>query len=146
VSDAREKWLASMDPGIAPFVNVLDAAGIETYESCEGGESHAYAEPGIRFHGDIGAGFKALSVAVEHGFPVCDLRRFWSIRKSGEPDGPHWELVFSRIATHEEWEDAQVQVAHLHQLKANAGRALVEAGLAEGWSPEETDPAVREAA
>ena len=35
---AREDWLATLDPGIAPYVDWLDSKGVETFESCEGGE------------------------------------------------------------------------------------------------------------
>jgi hypothetical protein len=90
---AREKWLRSLDQGIAPMVDVLDAAGIETFESCEGGEGHAFAEPTIRFYGDRSEGFRALAVAVQRRLPVGDLRRYWQV-VDGEPQGPHWELTF----------------------------------------------------
>lgn len=48
-------WLADLDAGIAPYVDVLDAAGIETFESCEGTEGHGFLEPTIRFYGDARA-------------------------------------------------------------------------------------------
>jgi hypothetical protein len=47
----RTRWLPELDPGIGPYVDVLRAAGIETFESCEGGDGHAYAEPTVRFAG-----------------------------------------------------------------------------------------------
>lgn len=43
-ADARSIWLATLDPGIASYVDVLDAAGIETFESCQGDESHSFPE------------------------------------------------------------------------------------------------------
>lgn len=52
-----------LDPGILPLVIVLRDAGMETYESCQGGEGHAYPEPTIRFHGDRSEGHKALAAA-----------------------------------------------------------------------------------
>jgi hypothetical protein len=88
-----------LDPGVAPFVEVLWKAGIDTYESCEGGDGHSYAEPAIRFHGDRTEGFWALHVAVEHGLPVRAIRRFWSIDRAGEPAGPGWEIAFREFAT-----------------------------------------------
>ncbi len=81
-----------LDSGIAPFVEALVAAGIETYESCEGGNGHTYPEPTIRFHGERGQGFRALAVALEHGFRVNSLRRTWTI-VDDEPTGPCWELT-----------------------------------------------------
>ncbi len=84
-----------LDPGIRRAVEILVQAGIETYESCEGGPGHSYAEPAVRFHGEWSEGFRALAVALEHGLPVSNLRRVWSI-EDREPVGPHWELVFWR--------------------------------------------------
>lgn len=94
----RDHWLASLDPGVAPYVDVLDAAGIETYESCEGGEGHSYAEPAVRFYGERGEGFRALAVALQHGFPVRAVRRIWTVDEDGHPRGPRWELAFWRCA------------------------------------------------
>ena len=82
-----------LDPGIKHYVETLAAAGIETFESCEGGEGHSMPEPTVRFHGQRGEGFRALAVALEHGLPVLDLRRYWAIIE-GEPTGPYWELTF----------------------------------------------------
>ena len=84
-----------LDPGIAPYVVALVDAGIETYESCEGGEGHAYAEPTIRFHGDRSEGFRALTVAQQRHLPVKALRRTWPI-VDDEPTGPCWELTLYR--------------------------------------------------
>jgi hypothetical protein len=95
---SRADWLASLDPGIARYVDVLDAAGIETYESCEGGEGHSYAEPAVRFFGVQGEGFHALAVAVQHGFPVRAIRRLWTVDENGHPHGPYWEIAFWRVA------------------------------------------------
>lgn len=84
---------ATLDPGIAPYVDVLSAAGIETFESCEGGEGHSYPEPTIRFAGQREEGFRALAVALQHGFPVRAIRRYWAVI-DGEPRGPDWEITF----------------------------------------------------
>jgi hypothetical protein len=92
----RDDWLASLDPGVAQYVDVLDAAGVETYESCEGGEGHSYAEPAVRFYGERGQGFHALAVALQHGFPVRAVRRIWTVDEDGHPRGPNWELAFWR--------------------------------------------------
>lgn len=80
------------DPLIAPYVNTLLANGIETFESCEGGEGHAFEVPTIRFHGNSGAGWKALSVALDNGFPVASIGQYWSIEDS-RPMGAYWEMV-----------------------------------------------------
>ena len=83
-----------LDPGIAPVVAALLDAGIETFESCEGGPGHSFAEPTIRFHGHLSEGFRALAVAMACGFQVTTLRRYWSVL-DGEPTGPHWELIIA---------------------------------------------------
>lgn len=85
-----------LDSGIARAVAVLLNGGVETYESCEGGEGHAYFEPTVRFHGGQYAGWNALSAALMYRLPVYALRRFWSIEGT-EPVGPHWEITFRRL-------------------------------------------------
>jgi hypothetical protein len=95
---SRAAWLATLDPGIAPFVNVLDAHGIETYESCEGGDGHSYKEPAVRFYGGVGEGQRATAIALQHGLPVSEIRRLWTVNEYGETHGPTWEIVFSRQA------------------------------------------------
>lgn len=82
-----------LDIGIAAAVDMLRAAGIETFESCEGGPGHAYPEPTVRFYGDRAEGFKALAIAIQRGLPVTGLRRVWPL-VDGEPTGPWWELTF----------------------------------------------------
>ena len=82
-----------IDAEIAPFVEALRSGGVETYESCQGGEGHSFPEPTIRFFGNVGAGFHALSVAMTHRLPVSTLRRTWRVI-DGEPVGPTWEMPF----------------------------------------------------
>jgi len=83
----------AVDPGIRHYVLILRSQGIETFESCEGGEGHSYPEPTIRFHGNNGEGFKALSIAMSFGLPVLALRRTWDVI-DGELTGPWWEMTF----------------------------------------------------
>lgn len=85
-----------LDPGIARAVNVLRSVNIETFESCEGGEGHSYAEPTVRFHGDRSEGFRAVAAAIQHGLKVTSLRRIWPVLE-GEPTGPWWELTFVSV-------------------------------------------------
>lgn len=82
-----------IDSGIAPFVKVLQEYGVETFESCEGGVGHCSAEPFVRFHGGSAAGWRALQVALDHGMPVLDLQRYWSLI-DGEVTGPFWRMTF----------------------------------------------------
>ena len=84
-----------IDPGIAKAVRILWDAGIETFESCEGGPGHSFHEPTVRFHGGRSEGFRALAITHQHGLKVSGLRRYWDVI-DGEPVGPHWELTFIR--------------------------------------------------
>lgn len=83
-----------IDRGIKRAVDILDKCGIETYESCEGGQGHAYSEPTVRFYGVPEAGWRALSVCLAHGFPIASLKRVWDVLDSNEPTGPYWEITF----------------------------------------------------
>ncbi len=83
-----------IDGGIRQAVERLQAHGIETFESCEGGAGHAYAEPTVAFHGTPEAGWRAVSVCLAYGLPVAALRRVWNVLDHNEPTGPHWELTF----------------------------------------------------
>jgi len=85
-----------LDPEIKPYVQLLRKHGVETFESCQGGNGHAYPEPTIRFHGGRAEGFRALAVAQQHGLPVSAIRRIWTI-DDGEPTGPHWEMTFTAL-------------------------------------------------
>jgi hypothetical protein len=93
----RNQLPPDLDAGIKRYVEILFAGGVETFESCEGGEGHSYPEPTVRFHGPRAAGFHALSVAQHHALPVDELRRVWPIN-DGEPTGPWWELTFSQTS------------------------------------------------
>ena len=83
-----------LDKGIKRAVEVLQQAGIETYESCEGGPGHSYPEPTVAFHGTPGDGWKALGACLNHGLPVSELRRVWGVLDLNEPTGPYWKIVF----------------------------------------------------
>jgi hypothetical protein len=101
--DARQEALGQLpkefspplDAGIAGAVLALRDAGVETFESCEGGVGHAYAEPTVRFHGNRAEGLRALAAAMNAGLPVVELRRVWTVN-DGEPTGPWWELTLAR--------------------------------------------------
>jgi hypothetical protein len=83
-----------LDTGNSKAVKILQASGVETYESCEGGPGHAFTEPTVRFHGSPGAGWHALGICLDNGLPVMSLRRFWDVLDGDEPTGPKWELTF----------------------------------------------------
>ena len=89
----KEVFSPTLDAGIAEFVHILRDAGVETFESCEGGAGHSFPRPTVRFHGNAGAGHHAMGVALMHALPVTALRRAWDVEE-GCPTGPCWELVF----------------------------------------------------
>lgn len=89
----KGKFSPPLDRGIEKEVLTLIKAGIETFESCEGGVGHAYREPTIRFYGDRSEGFRALSIAMQNGLHVKSISRIWPIVE-GEPTGPWWEMIF----------------------------------------------------
>ena len=71
----------------------MNAAGVGTFESCQGGKNHCYPEPTVRFHGQASEGFRALAAALQAGLPVVALRWVWIVQDN-EPTGPCWELTF----------------------------------------------------
>jgi hypothetical protein len=85
--------LERLDPHIRPIVEILASNGVETFESCQGGDGHSFYEPTVRFHGNHAEGFRALAIALQHWLRVCELRRYYSI-EDGEPVGPRWEMTF----------------------------------------------------
>jgi len=100
VTNLKDRFDPPLDPGITDAVITLREHGIETFESCQGGEGHSYSEPTIRFHGERPEGLRALAVALQFGFHVSELRRVWPVF-DGEPIGPWWELTFRPTKPHE---------------------------------------------
>ena len=98
VAEHKADFSPPLDPEIESAVMALRAAGIETFESCEGGLGHAYPEPTVRFYGEKHTGLEALVAALRSGLPVSELRRVWPVIDE-EPTGPWWELTFSPTRT-----------------------------------------------
>src|ERR1039457_6544820 len=65
---------AVIDAGIRQAVKRMQEAGIETFESCEGGAGHSYPEPTVAFHGGPEAGWRALSVCLTYALPVQSIQ------------------------------------------------------------------------
>jgi hypothetical protein len=91
-----------LDAGIREIVITLLANGIETFESCEGGRGHSFPEPTVRFEGSSSEGLRALSVALENGLPVAELRRSWGI-VDGLIHGPWWAMTFYPPRNSPQW-------------------------------------------
>ena len=90
--------IEGLDKGIARAVMILRKNGIETFESCQGGKGHAFFEPTVRFHGNKAEGIRAVSVAMNNGLKVSELRRYWSIQE-GELIGAWWEMTLTPTKT-----------------------------------------------
>lgn len=87
-----------IDPGVRAYVNALREGGIDTFESCEGGEGHACPEPIVRFNGPADSeGFRAFAVAQERGLPVLHVRLAYGVQ-GGLLTGPYWEMTFRHKA------------------------------------------------
>lgn len=82
-----------IDHGIREAVTILQNGGIETFESCFGGEGHPCPEPMVRFHGNSFEGFKAFTVAKNHGLNVLSVAYEYS-ESNGWLEGPHWKMTF----------------------------------------------------
>ena len=87
------KGVCLVDEDIATEVRVLWENGVDTTESCQGGDDHSFPDPTIRFRGDYAEGFRALALAIGHGLKVSELRRVWRL-EGAEPTGPEWEMTF----------------------------------------------------
>ncbi len=81
-----------LDAGIVKIVRILRHEGVQTYESCEGGEGHAYALPTVCFTGGKSEGLRVLDIALRWSYPVLQLNRVWQVQ-DGEVTGPIWQLV-----------------------------------------------------
>ena len=82
-----------LDEGIKDAVRILRECGIDTFESCEGGDGHPYPEPTVRFHGGREIGFLAYGIAMRHALPVRAIKRCWGV-VDYELEGPYWEITF----------------------------------------------------
>ena len=89
------KSIRGLDAGTEPYVSILRECGIETFESCEGGDGHTFSKPTICFYGDTLEGWRALAAAMQRGLPVLRLSYVWAMRDY-LPDGPYWEMTFKQ--------------------------------------------------
>jgi hypothetical protein len=92
-TDFESQLDMQLDRGIRRYVLLLRDAGIETFESCEGGADHPFKEPTIRFYGDSAEGYRAFTAAKNYGLPTLSLRRYFQV-VDGWLEGPWWEMTF----------------------------------------------------
>ena len=93
----RATHYAGLDRGIRFAVRVLHAYGIETCQSCQGGEGHSYDHPTV----DLSSGserdtdgLKAVACLAEYDLPVRTLAMLWSLDKRGLPYERIWRITF----------------------------------------------------
>jgi hypothetical protein len=83
-----------LDEGVRDIVLTLLANGVETFESCEGGDGHSFSEPTVLFEGSAAEGWRALSIAFENDLPVSELRRAWGVIDGVIHHGAWWVMTF----------------------------------------------------
>lgn len=84
-----------LDPDIERECLTLWDNGIETVQSCQGGQDHAYHEPTVDFLGGPAEGFRAYAIAVDAGLKVSEIRRVWKVL-DGEIRECLWSMTFWR--------------------------------------------------
>jgi hypothetical protein len=65
----------NVDALILPAVKLLNENGFKTFESCQGGEGHAFGEPTIRFEGSEFDLIRAYEICQFYQLPVSEVRR-----------------------------------------------------------------------
>ena len=81
-----DSFYGAIDPLIRPLVRLLRDNGIETTESCQGGEGHGDGWPWITFRGGEGDGRRAMYLAD----------RVWMMERC-------WEVVNGKLAGTSFW-------------------------------------------
>jgi hypothetical protein len=79
----------NLDEQIKPIVELLRKYGFNTYESCQGGEGHAFPQPTIRFEGDEFDLIRAYELCEHFGYRPSEVSRVY------------WKVPLSYIDTHE---------------------------------------------
>lgn len=90
-------FYASLDEGIRFAVRLLHANGIETGQSCEGGDGHSYEKPTIDLWGqpvENATAFHAVHVLHTYGLPVDGVELRWRIHH-GMPLEPLWRITLA---------------------------------------------------
>jgi hypothetical protein len=95
----------TVDSLILPAVKILTDHGFKTFESCQGGEGHAFLEPTVRFEGDEFDLIRACEICRFYGLAVCEGRRIFRrtpiYRDDNTPNvrliGETWDKPFNEI-------------------------------------------------
>lgn len=89
----------ALDDGIIKVVRVLRKAGIDTFNSCQGGPGCRFDRSVVWFNGDIDEGFRAEKILMDAGFKVYQIAHFWHTRQNMKC--PYWEISFMRGAEYQ---------------------------------------------
>jgi hypothetical protein len=95
---APEGFYEKLDPGIRFAVRVLHANGIETGQSCQGGEGHCYDRPTVDLWGegaDGAPGFAALHALEQYGLRVESVALHWTVER-GLPFQRFWRIALAQ--------------------------------------------------
>lgn len=111
-----------LDVGILFAVKVLHAAGIETCQSCQGGEGHAYREPSVDLSADASGvgGFAALAALRDYGLPVNAVSIVWDIM-DGLPYSKLWRITFSRTMEDRANDSPMFEWSYRHRAASDIG-------------------------
>lgn len=83
----------AIDAKIERFVRILRLNGVNTIQSCQGGEGHPSQHPMVWFLGDQGEGMRAAGIAMNHGYQILYLNRQWQFYDGEIVNPPYWELI-----------------------------------------------------
>lgn len=73
--DEQEIKDFELDPLIEPAVRILMAHGFKTFESCQGGQGHAFCEPTVRFEGSEYDLLRAYEICQLYKLNVYEAKR-----------------------------------------------------------------------
>jgi hypothetical protein len=94
-----------VDNGIRPAVEILNRHGFKTFESCEGGNDHAFADAVVRFEGNEFDLLRAYEICECYRLCVNECKRVYRkidvYKKDNISDeisiGKSWDKPFNEI-------------------------------------------------
>jgi len=112
------EWYATLDPGIRFAVKVLHAAGLETCQSCQGGDGHCYDRPSIDMVAgpDDAGGFAALAALAGYRLPVTQVSIVWNIQNH-LPYEKLWRIEFNEFRPMTDRADEDPQSVTCYQAR-----------------------------
>lgn len=95
----------NIDALILPAVEILNEYGFKTFESCQGGNGHAFLEPTVRFEGNEFDLIRACEICACNGLAISEGRRIFRrtpvYKDDNTPNvhqiGETWDTPFNEI-------------------------------------------------